>query len=168
MAILNVPLTIKVPGKEGASEKISFASAAAADDSFRIPRRYPFADISNYDALKSDGFFRHATKDVSSELGGSSDSNSEGVLGYQLPRTEKLVLLARKGASAAETVTFKGSQEYGIDDIEVEVPSGSTGDLYELDLFNMGLLLEGVTGEPGVMIESATDTLELALVVRAG
>lgn len=168
MAIKNIPATIKVPGVDGASSKIEFVASAAADDQLRIPRRYPFADISNYSSLKDDGFFRHATTDVSDELGGSKASDTEGVLGYQLPRTEKLVLLAKKGAAEAESITIKGSKQYNIDDLVVEIPSGSSGDLYEIDLYNMGLLLEGVAGEPGVIIESADTTLSLALVVRHG
>lgn len=166
MARGNIKLTIHKPGQDGLSAKIAWTDGIA--DGLRIPRRVPFADISNYATLKSEGFFRHATTDVSSDLGGVSTAGNEAVLGYQLPRTEKLVLLVKKGATGAEAFTIKGSLQYGIDDEVISVPAGAVGDIYEVDIYNMGLFLEGVAGEPGVSLDTIATTLDFALLVRAG
>jgi len=57
MARKNIPLTILRPGVEEL-HKIEFLANAAGSENY-IPFRYPFADISNYSALRSAGFFRH-------------------------------------------------------------------------------------------------------------
>lgn len=176
MATKNIPLTVRIPGRQEVSAKIAFVAAGTADDHFRIPRRYPFVDIANYDALVAADFLRHGLKQnqagttstaVSSELGGSSVTDTEGVLGYQLPHTEKLILLVKKGATDAESLTFEGSIEYRIPDLTIEIPAGAVGDVFELDLYDFGLFIEGVAGEPGLLIKSATDTLEFGLLVRS-
>lgn len=164
MATKNIDLNIKRPTVAG--KKIVFTSSASADDYLRIPRRYPFADIVDYATLKSEGYFRHATTDVSSDLGGSSAEDTEGTLGFQLPNTEKLILLAKKGATTEETLTIKGSTHYGIDDEVVTLPAGSVGDLFEVDLYDFGLFIEGVADEDGVMIQSDHATVEVALIAR--
>jgi hypothetical protein len=175
MAIKNIPLTVRIPGRQEVSAPIVFAAAADANDHFRIPRRYPFADISNYNALVAAGFLRHGLKQnqagttstaVSTELGGSVTTNTEGVLGFALPNTEKLILLVKKGATTAEAVTFEGSIEYRIPDLTITIPAGAIGDVFELDLYDFGLFIEGISGEPGLLIKSATDTLEFALLTR--
>lgn len=175
MAIKNIPLTVRIPGRQVVSDPVVFAVAAAADDHFRIPRRYPFVDIANYDELVAAGFLRHGLKQnqagttsaaVSTELGGSVTTNTEGVLGYQLPTTEKLILLVQKGATTAEEITFEGSIQYRIPDLTVSIPSGAVGDVFEVDLYDFGLFIEGVSGEPGLLIKSATDTLKFALIAR--
>lgn len=177
MAIKNIPLTVRIPGKQELSAKLAFAVAEDANDHFRIPRRYPFVDIANYAALVTSGFLRHGLKQnevggttstaVSDQLGGSVTTNTEGIVGYQLPTTEKLVLLVQKGATTAESITFEGSIEYRIPDLTISIPAGAIGDIFELDLFDFGLFIEGISGEPGLLIKSATDTLGFALLVRA-
>lgn len=172
MAIKNIPVFIAPPALDALSPKIVFAVSAAANDYIRIPRRVPFVDVT-----APSGFFRHgipqngsgnATTAVSTdEFPGSATTNTEGGLGYQLPHPEKLVLLVKKGATTAEVFTIEGSTEYRIDDLEVSVPAGAVGDLYEFSLTNFGLFIGGVAGEPGIMIKNATTTLGLALVVRA-
>jgi len=179
MATKNIPLTLRKPGVNGVGPEITFAKVAAADDYMRIPRRYPFIDIANYDALETAGYFRGGSKVVSTELGGSATTNTEGVLGFQLPRTEKLVLLVcRTGVAttgtAAHSFTIKGSIEYGIPDEvvswEADEDFTSGTKIYEIDLYNFGLLIAGVSGEHGVMIQitddEATPALEFALVAR--
>lgn len=165
-AIKNIDLNIKRPGVEG--KKIVFTTVATADDHFRIPRRYPFADIVDYATLKADGFFRHATTAVSSDLGGSSVADTEGNLGFELPNTEKLILLAKKGATTAETLVIEGSTEYGIDDLTVTLPAGAIGDLFEVDLYDFGLYITGVAGEKGIMIKAPHTTVSVALIARMG
>lgn len=168
MATINLKLNIKRPGVEGIGDKITFTKVANANDYLRIPRRYPFVDIANYNNLKAVGYFRHATTAVSTDLGGSATTNTEGKLGFQLPPTEKLILLVKKGSTAAEQFTIKGSIQYSIDDVEVTVPAGAVGDLYEVDLYNFGEYITGIVGEAGVMIEVLSPTLEFALIARMG
>ena len=166
MAIKNIDLNIKQPSAPG--RIITFTGSVTANDYLRIPRRYPFADIADLATLQSAGFFRHATTTVSSELGGSAVADTEGVLGFELPNTEKLILLAQKGASTEETLLIEGSLEYGIDDVTVTLPAGTIGDLYEVDLYDFGLFITGVAGEDGVMIKNVSGTVNLALIARMG
>lgn len=179
MAIKNLALNIRRPGADSLGDKITFTSVATANDYLRIPRRYPFADIANYSTLVTDGFFRHGlkytsvgiagttVKTVSTELGGSVTTNTEGVLGYELPNTEKLVLLVKKGATTDETFVIEGSLEYGIPDVTIATGAGAVGDLFEVDLYNFGLFIGGIDGEHGVMIKAGHTTLAFALIARA-
>lgn len=160
MATTNLKLFIKKTGQE-ISPKYVFQTVATADDYLRIPRRYPFADVT-----APTGFFRHSTTTVSSELGGSSTTNTEGVLGFELPRTEKLILLVKKGATTAETLTLEGSLEYGVADRVISVPAGAIGDVYEIDLFDFGLFIAGVAGEHGMSIKVGHTTLGVCLIAR--
>jgi len=181
---VNIKLNIVQPGRDGVSEEILFTNATSTTDPLRIPYRYPFADIANYAALKARGYFRHATTEVSSLLGGSSAEDTEGKLGFQLPPTEKLVLLVkRKGIVSTGTpkqkIVIKGSLLYSIPDIEVEFAADSnftSGEkLYTIDLYNFGLYISGVEGEDGISIFVAEDTftnnkssMEFALIARMG
>jgi hypothetical protein len=176
MAIKNIKAYIAPPATDALSPKIVFVVSAAGDDYIRIPRRLPFADV-----VAPTGFFRHnipqngtgsaatavATTATGDVFNGSVTTNTEGGLGYALPHVEKLVLLVKKGATAAEVFTIEGSLQYRIPDVEISVPSGAVGDLYEFSLANFGLYIGGVAGEAGIMIKNATDTLGLALLVRA-
>lgn len=184
MSAVNIKLNIVQPGRDGVSEEILFTNATSKTDPLRIPYRYPFADIANYNELKERGYFRHETTEVSSLLGGSSATNTEGKLGFQLPPTEKLILLVkRKGIASAGTpeqkIVIKGSLLYSIPDIEVEFPADSdftSGEkLYTIDLYNFGLYISGVKGEDGITIfveeDKFTDnksSMELALIARMG
>jgi hypothetical protein len=170
MAIKNLKLVIAPPALDALSPKLVFTTSAAGDDFLRIPRRYPFADIT-----APTGFFRHnipqngtgnASTEVSAELGGSATTNTEGKLGYELPHTEKLVLLVKKGATTAEAFTIEGSLQYRIADLVISVPAGAIGDIYEFSLANFGLYIEGIAGEKGIMIKNATTTLGFGLVAR--
>lgn len=176
MATKNLLLNIIEPVREGLSDPITFTKVAAEKDTLRIPRRYPFVDIANYSALKSRGYFRHATTDVSTELGGSKTTNTEGKLGFQLPNTEKLILLYKRvGVPSTGTpkqgFTIKGSKLYNIPDVEVSFEADSdfkTGEkIYEINLYDFGLFISGVDGEQGITIVVDDDVnQEFALVAR--
>ncbi len=178
-AIKNIDLNIKRPGFEG--NPIVFTSVATTADHLRIPRRYPFADIVDYAELKSDGFFRHATTAVSTELGGSASADAEGNLGFELPNTEKLILLLKRDGVASTgtaelTITIEGSIEYGIEDKEIVIPADkdfkSGTEIREIDLYDFGLYITGIAGEKGLMIKVETvdtiTTVSLALIARMG
>lgn len=194
MATKNLSLNIRKPGGATLGDAITWVTVEADEDILRIPRRYPFADIVNAAGLLSSGFFRHATTTVSSKLGGSSVSDTEGKLGYQLPRTEKLILLVKNIAVASHEIpgevteldptpdpitvdgtpdrsfTIKGSVKLGIPDQVCSFPaddefvSGET--IHEVDLYDFGLLIEGIAGEQGISIVVANEELEFALIAR--
>lgn len=164
MARKNIKLHIRKPSTS-ISTKLTFTTGVVAHG-LRIPRRYPMADIVNYADLKAEGFFRHATTNVSTDLGGSDVAGTEGVLGLQLPRTEKLILLVKKGIIGVETITFQGSLQYNIDDLVITIPAGAVGDLYEIDLFDFGLFIGGVPNEKGIAIEVSGTGVGLCLIAR--
>lgn len=177
MATKNLLLNIRKPGVDGIGDEIVFTTVSNDNDYLRIPRRYPFADIANYSALKTAGYFRHSTTSVSSKLGGSAVADTEGKLGFELPNTEKLILLVRRTGvastgTAEEKFTIEGSLEYGIPDYTQTWAAAATftsgTKLYEIDLYNFGLLIGGVSAEDGVMIKVVDKTLEFALIARVG
>jgi len=175
MATKNIPLIIAVPGRGNTPIEITFVASAADGDMFRIPRRYPMADI-----VPPAGYFRHNVLQngsnsretaVSAELGGATGANALTTLGFELPRTEKLILLVKKGTADAETLTIKGSVEYKIDDVVITLPaaSGSTGKIYEIDLYDLGLFVGRKANsivEDGVLIVANTAETLVALVAR--
>ena len=185
MARVNIPLTIHRPAVKELV-KVKFTANAAGNTNV-IPFRYPFADIANYDALKAEGFFRHATTDVSTAYGGSKTANTASSLGYQLPATEKLILLV-KVASALTTdkhikITVKGSEKYGIADLELKIAEDITvdtdgiavvaGDVLEIDLYDFGLLLDEdgeitITAAGNASDKADDDHVSFALIARAG
>ena len=173
----HVPLTISRPSVE---ELLELGFQKVGDETgtdawkYKIPYRYPFANISNLANLQTEEFFRHATLDVSDEIGGSSVADAKTNLGFQLPRTEKLVLLV-KGVGAIATndvvMTITGSTKYNKPDVTYTFAVGDvTGKVYEIDLYEFGLLIED--GEVNIEFTSATaanlDKLEVALVARMG
>lgn len=182
MARVNIPLTIKRPNVDELVN-ISFVANAAGNTNV-IPFRYPFADISNYTALKNAGYFRHATTTVSSELGGSSTTNTASKLGFQLPHPEKLVLLVKVVTAITTkkiiTITVAGSAKYKIPNkvfvITADVTGKqavSAGDILELDLFDFGLLLDSageitITADGDASEHADDDHVAFALVARMG
>ena len=174
MARKNVPLTISRPGEQEALN-IVFVDYVT-EDGFVIPYRYPFDDIENYTALKTAGYFRHDTKEVSTELGGSASEDTFTNLGFELPNTEKLILLVKvKTIIGAEDVviTIAGSDEYNIDDVELTIPATSAvGEVFEIDLYDFGLLISGTTREVFISADSDTaddeEHLQFALIARMG
>lgn len=148
MANVDAKITIKTPTK--AYQSITFQSLSA-NDVFVIPYRFPYGDIVNATALKADGKLRNSSTTVG-KYGG----------GYQLPQTEKLILLAKLGTTDETTLTFTGNKFKGIPDKTVEIPEGSVGDLLEIDLYDFGLLL---TEEGEVKIKT-DKALSVALIAR--
>jgi len=169
----HVPLTISRPGVE---ELLTITFVANVTDYlWKIPYRYPFADIENLSALKTAGFFRGKAFPVSSELNGSASADVETDLGFELPNTEKLILLVKvlvATATSAVTITITGSTEFGIDDVSYEIPiAAAAGTVYEIDLYNFGLYIDG--GEVNITIDDATTVgnnakIAVALVARMG
>jgi hypothetical protein len=179
MARKHIPLTIHKPGLAGL-HKVNFVANADGQDNI-IPFRYAFDDIENYTDLKSAGFFRHATKTVSSDLGGSSSEDTKTNLGFQLPPVEKLVLLCKVDTALTTdktiTITIFGSDQYGIPDKEVKISEDSdtadfevlAGDLFEIDLYDFGLLLnDGEIKITAVSDSTDEDHISFALVARMG
>lgn len=184
MARKHLPLTIVRPGVEELVA-YTFEAVDATDAAAFIPFRYPFADIANYDALKTAGFFRHgltqpaggtASAAVSDELGGVATADAKTNLGFHLPPTEKLVLLVKvatalTGAEDVATITLSGSAKYIQDPVDLVIPADgdAVGTVYEIDIYNLGLYL-GDNGELKLELVTTTeadvDHLEFALVAR--
>ncbi len=173
MSFINIKLNIHQPGIDGVTDEIVFTKILTSEDVLRIPRRYPFVDIAYYQQLRARGYFRHATTDVSSELGGSSASNTEGKLGFQLPPTEKLILLVKRTGVATNGTPKQGfqisnSRLHQADPVVVSWeadPQFTQGvRLYEIDLYNFGLYIDE---EQGIQIITDVD-LEFALIARMG
>lgn len=185
MARVNIPLTIHRPAVK---ELVKVKFAANADGNTNvIPFRYPFVDIANYADLKAKGFFRHATTDVSTDYGGSKTTNTASSLGYQLPATEKLILLVKVEKALTTDkhikITVKGSEKYGIADLELKIAEDVTvdadgiavvaGDVLEIDLYDFGLLLdeEGeitITAAGNASAKADDDKVSFGLIARAG
>jgi hypothetical protein len=184
MARKNIPLTIVRPGVEELHKVVYVANADAQTN--MIPYRYPFADIENYQALKDKGFFRHATTDVATDLGGVKTADAATTLGYQLPPTEKLILLCKvTSALTADkhiVITVKGSQQYGIPNVVYKIAEDGSvdtdadlvvvsGDEFEIDLFNFGLLLDAngeieITADGNAATNADDAKVSFALVAR--
>jgi hypothetical protein len=185
MANVNIPLTITRPGVNVVTP-IGF-QAYVTETPFQIPFRYPFVDISNYAALKTAGFFRHGLKQyglpagaasavTSSELNPVRDAaDANPTLGYQLPKTEKLILLVKVNTligSAVVTVTVEGSSQYRIPDQTFAIPAATAaGSVFEFPLYDFGLLIQQGSGHIEISADSATaddeEHLDFALVVRS-
>lgn len=148
MADVSAKVIIKTPTK--AYQSITFQSLSA-NDVFIIPYRIAYGDIVNTTALKADGKLRNSSTTVG-KYGG----------GYQLPQTEKLILLAKLGTTDATTLTFTGNKFKGIPDKTVEIPAGTVGDLLEIDLYDFGLLLT----EEGKVKVKTDKALSVALIAR--
>lgn len=178
MPIKNIPLTISRPNLGAVAQPITFAALAAQGDSFQIPFRYPFTDIGNYAALKTAGFFRHgliqygsgagtASAATSSELNAAGDNaNANAALGYQLPHTEKLVLLVQLTAAVSTnplTLTVKGSTQYRIPDQVITFAANTAAGIYEVPLFDFGLFIQKGLGSVSILVDSTTGANELAV-----
>ena len=178
MSFINIKLNIHQPGIDGVTDEIVFTTIQESGDVLRIPRRYPFVDIANYQELRERGYFRHATTAVSSELGGSDVSNTEGKLGFQLPPTEKLILLVKRTGVAgtgtpAQEFQISNSRLHQADPVVVswEADSQFTEGvkLYEIDLYNFGLYIDNTVYPEEQGIQIITDEgLEFALIARMG
>lgn len=157
MARAILPIHILSSEKDGISGELAFTAVTA--DGLFIPYRYAInaTDISNYAGLVSAGKFRASSPTL-------PNSDTTRKYGFQLPRTEKLVLLV-KGVALAEVITISGSSEYGVAKKAITVPAGA-GKIYEISLRDFGLHIDG-HGQLTIGGE-ATDgaTVGLALVAR--
>lgn len=132
MAIKNIRLNVHTPGVEGLQAPIAFTSVATDGDSFRIPYRYPFVDVVHYNLLKDAGVFRHSTKTVSTNLG-SNTTDTEGGLGLQLPRTEKLVLLVKRSVNEDSDLTISANTITGKKDVTIKLLAGGTATYFSVE-----------------------------------
>lgn len=148
MADVSAKVIIKTPTK--AYQSITFQSLSAKDV-FVIPYRIAYGDIVNATDLKADGKLRNDSTTVG-KYGG----------GYQLPQTEKLILLAKLGTTDTTTLTISGNTFKGIPDKTVEITAGQVGDLLEIDLYDLGLLLT----EDGEVKATTDKALSVALIAR--
>ena len=148
MADVSAKVIIKTPTK--AYQSITFQSLSA-NDVFIIPYRIAYGDIVNTTALKADGKLRNSSTTVG-KYGG----------GYQLPQTEKLILLAKLGTTDKTTLTISGNTFKGIPNKTVEITAGAVGDLLEIDLYDLGLLLT----EDGEVEIKTDKALSVALIAR--
>jgi len=185
MARKNIPLTIHQPSFK---EITALTWVANADGQTNvIPFRYPFADIGNLTALQERKFFRHATVTVSTDLGGSATTNTASALGYELPRTEKLILLV-KVTSALTTnkhivISVTGSTEHGIETQTYKIAEDNVnqdtdgiliaaGDVFEIDLYDFGLIISDgevtVTADGNAADDADDAKISFALIARAG
>jgi len=161
MAKIVIKANIIVPQNDGLSDLIvGVTGTSGASNGLSIPFRYAFntTEIANYDALKTSGFFRATTP-----IGPDGVTGAGGKYGYQLPRTEKLMLLVTKGATGAESFTISGAANYGVATKTVAVPSGALGDQYTYSLYDFGLHINA-NGE--IFVDPVTPTLNFALIVR--
>ncbi len=162
MAKSNLKVFVRRPGGVMVN-KLTFQSLSA-NDIVRIPRRTPYQDIVNLQDLKDNGFIRTNVTQVSTKYGGSNTAGDYSKLGLTLPRTEKLVLLARNGATTKVELTISGNDRAGIAERTIILPVGTAGDIYEIDLFDLGFHFE--SNEEGSVLITAKNAVDLALIAR--
>lgn len=161
MAKIVIKANIIVPQNDGLSDKIvGVTGTSGASNGLSIPFRYAFntTEIANFDALKTAGFFR-----ATSPIGPDGVTGAGGKYGYQLPRTEKLMLIVTKGATTAESFSISGAARYGVDTKTVAIPTGAIGDQYTYSLYDFGL---HINSDGEIFIDPVTPTLTFALLVR--
>lgn len=185
MARKNIPLTIHQPGFKEITA-LKWVNNADGQTNV-IPYRYPFADIGNLTALQARKFFRHSTTTVSTDLGGSATTNTASTLGYELPRTEKLILLVKvKEALTADkniVISITGSTQHGIATQTYKIAEDNVnqdtdgiliaaGDVFEIDLYDFGLNIKDgeitVTADGNASANADDDHIAFALIARAG
>jgi hypothetical protein len=178
MANKNIKVLISQPNR-GINVPLELNNFIAKDASsyLRIPRRYPMADV-----VAPDKYFRHNVQQngsnavetaVSSEIGGAAGAGVLSTLGFELPPTEKLILLVKKGPAENTAATFvvKGSLEYKQEDLTVTLPATAiAGTLYEIDITSFGLFIGRKSGvsnlEDGIIITPADTTSTFLLIAR--
>ena len=162
MAEKNIKVFIRRPGGDTVN-KLTFTTYDG-DDVVRIPRRTPFADILNLADLKTAGYIRGESQNVATELGGANAAGSLTNLGLQLPRTEKLILLAKNPAVTTLDITLTANTRAGIEEKTLVIPAGVIGDIYEIDLFDLGFHIE--SNQEGSVKLTPSKDVGLVLVAR--
>ena len=71
-------------------------------------------------------------KTVSTNLG-SNTTDTEGGLGLQLPRTEKLVLLVKRSANEDSDLTISGNTRTGKKDVTISLLAGGTATYFSVE-----------------------------------
>lgn len=162
MATKNIDVIIKRPAGDMAT-KVDFTSYAK-NDVIRIPRRTPFLNIKNLTELKNNGFLRTETTEVSTNYGGNNDKDGHTNLGLTLPRTEKLILLAKNPEATAVKLTISGNTRAGRKSFDVAIPAGTAGDVYEIDLYDLGFFIE--SNKEGAATITTNAAVGLVLIAR--
>lgn len=162
MAKSNLKVLVRRPGGVMVN-KLTFQTLAA-NDIVRIPRRTPYQDIVNLQELKDNGFIRTEVTEVSTKYGGKNTAGAYSKLGLTLPRTEKLVLLARNAAATKVDLIISGNDRAGVVGRTITLPAGTAGDIYEIDLFDLGFHFE--SNEEGSVLITAKNAVDLVLIAR--
>jgi len=161
MATKNIDVIVKRPAGDMLT-KVDFTSYDAKDV-IRIPRRTPFLNIKNLAALKAAGFLRTETTQVSTKYGGDNTKDAHTNLGLTLPRTEKLILLAKSPSTTAIELTISGNTRAGRQSFVVEIPAGTAGDVHEIDLYDLGFYIESDTeGSATITTDAAVGLVLIA------
>lgn len=165
MATTNIKVLVKHPGNF-AITKVAFPANISANDIVRIPRRVNFGDIVNISDLRDEGLFRVPSAEllVSTDLGGSVVAGVETNLGLTLPRTEKLILLGKASAATKITFTLSGNKRTGTSALEIEYTPAAIGEIFEIDLYDLGLRLENTP--KGAMTIASDTAVSLLLIAR--
>lgn len=160
MATKNIDVIVKRPAGDMLT-KVDF-TAYDAKDVIRVPRRTPFLNIKNLAALKANGFLRTDTT-VSTKYGGDNTKDAHSNLGLTLPRTEKLILLAKSPSTTKIKLTISGNTRAGRQSFEVEIPAGTAGDVHEIDLYDLGFFIESDTeGSATITTDAAVGLVLIA------
>ena len=147
MANVNIKVLIKTPTKP--VEKLVFQEVKA-NDVIVIPHRTAYTDIVNYDDLEADGVLRAGSK-VVGDYGG----------GLRLPRTEKMYLLLKAKATDTITLTITGNKRLGIADETITITTPTIGDIFEVDLFDFGTMIND-GGNVKITTDKAVDAVLVA------
>lgn len=141
MATVNMKVLIRRPGFDKVTA-LPLTTVNALDE-VRIPRRVPFADIINFQSLKDNGFIRGENQNVSTKYGGNNEEGGLSNFGLTLPRTEKLILIAKNPGTTKVEITLSGNERLGIQNQVIELPANEvSGLIYEIDLFDLGFHIE--------------------------
>jgi len=178
MANKNIKVLISQPNRGiGVPLELNNFIAKDASSYLRIPRRFPMADV-----VAPTGYFRHNVQQngsnsvetaVSSEIGGAAGAGVLSTLGFELPPTEKLILLVKKGTATTVACSFvvKGSLEYKQADVTVTLPTADAlATLYEIDLTSFGLFIGRKSSlsnlEDGIIITPGDTVTSFLLIAR--
>lgn len=132
-------------------------------DVVNIPRRTPYTNIKNLAQLKTDGFFRTKTTEVTEEYGGNNAKDGFTNLGLTLPRTEKLVMLVNNPGETAVDIVVGGNTRTGQPEQELKVAKG----LHTFDLYDLGLLIQDTQEKSATITIKGATTVKLEMVLLA-
>ena len=157
MATKNIKVVIQTPSYEGA-KKLTFTSLTSADVA-QIPYRYPYVDVIGNDS------FRAGNTDVTTKYGGLNAADSNSAIGYQLPTTEKLILLLKVKSTDAIKLKFSSSSRINHEPRVVDIAAGAVGDIIAVDIFDLGLFIQG-DKKNGCATITPDKAVDLCLIAR--